>query len=191
VNLTTRAFFSIFHPHLFFFFIIQCIYSILLGFFMDSINNWSMFGPLIEMREFLVCFYSCELCTLLVLQWWFCNKLGFGDFGGFVKLKYQKVVPNLLILRETWSTFDKNPLRRLEVWTLEIDEWFLHNGYHNHQWLSYPLLKSYWNNFNVIVIYYHLKLVEGMHIFCLDQTLLDLEVCNFTFIYLNVLTRSI
>jgi hypothetical protein len=24
-----------------------------------------------------------------------------------------------LILRETWSAFDKNPLIRLEVWTLE------------------------------------------------------------------------
>jgi hypothetical protein len=27
---------------------------------------------------------------MLVLQWWFCNKLGFGDFGGFSKLRDQE-----------------------------------------------------------------------------------------------------
>jgi hypothetical protein len=46
---------------------------------------------------------------------WFCNKLGFEDFGDFVKLEDQGVVSSLLILRETWATFDKNPLRRLKM----------------------------------------------------------------------------
>jgi len=27
---------------------------------------------------------------MLVLQWWFCNKLGFGDFGDFPKLGDKK-----------------------------------------------------------------------------------------------------
>jgi len=92
---------------------------------------------------------------------WFCNKLGFGDFGDFVKLEDQGVVSSLLILRETWTTFDKNPLRRLKMWTHEKYEWFLHNGYHSHRWLSYLFSKPCRSKFNIIIIGYHLKLIRG------------------------------
>jgi hypothetical protein len=72
-----------------------------------------MICPLIKkIRELLECIYNCKLFTLLVLRWLFCNKLGFGDFGGFDKLGDKF---NLLILREIWSNLDKNPPRRLEV----------------------------------------------------------------------------
>jgi hypothetical protein len=46
-----------------------------------------------------------EVYTLLVLQWWFCNKLGFADYGGFAKLGGKGVVYGLLISREIWPTF--------------------------------------------------------------------------------------
>jgi hypothetical protein len=59
-----------------------------------------MLHPLTQMEGFWVCFYSCKLYTLLVLQWWFCNKLGFGDYGGFAKLRGKGVVYGLLISRE-------------------------------------------------------------------------------------------
>jgi hypothetical protein len=38
----------------------------------------------------------------------------------------------------------------------------------------------------VNIIGNHLKLVEELHAFRLDPTLLNLEVCSFTFIYLKV-----
>jgi len=42
----------------------------------------------------------------------------------------------------------------------------------------------------VNVIGNHMKLVEEMHTFHLDLTLLNLEVCIFIFIHSKVLTRS-
>jgi len=52
---------------------------------------------------------------------WFCNggfviNLVLGILG-FAKHRDKGVVSGLLILREIWSTLDKNPLRRFEVWT--------------------------------------------------------------------------
>jgi hypothetical protein len=45
-------------------------------------------------------------------------------------------------------------------------------------------------NFDVNVIGDHLNLVEKMHTFCLDPSLLNLKVCSSTFICLKVSTRS-
>jgi hypothetical protein len=45
-----------------------------------------MFGPLIKMGEFRVFFTIVSFVSMLVLQWWFCNIFGFGDFGDFAKL---------------------------------------------------------------------------------------------------------
>jgi len=67
---------------------------------------------------------------------------------------------------------------------------FFHNEYHSHRWLSYSLSKPCRRNSNVIVVDYHLKLVEGVHTFRLDPTMLNLEVCSFTFIHLKVPTQS-
>ena len=38
------------------------------------------------MREFYVCFTDGGFVPMLVLQLWFCNKLGFIAFGDFPKL---------------------------------------------------------------------------------------------------------
>jgi len=64
-------------------------------------------------------------------------------------------------------------------------EWFLNNECHSHRWLSYPFSKPRRSNSNVIILRDHLELIEGMHTFCLDQTLLNLKVCNFTLICQN------
>jgi hypothetical protein len=45
----------------------------------------------------------------------FATNLIFEDFGGFAKLEDQRAISDLLILRETWSTLDMNPLRRFKV----------------------------------------------------------------------------
>jgi hypothetical protein len=50
----------------------------------------SKLDPLIKIREFWVCFIAISFVPILVLQWWFCNKLGFGDFGVFSKLEDQR-----------------------------------------------------------------------------------------------------
>jgi hypothetical protein len=42
---------------------------------------------------------------------------------------------------------------------------------------------------DVNIIRDHMKLVEKVHTFRLDPTLLNLEVCSFTFIHLKILTR--
>jgi hypothetical protein len=52
---------------------------------------------------------------MLVLQWWFCKNLIFIGFSGFLNLETKELVSSLLILRETWPTFNKNPMRRLEM----------------------------------------------------------------------------
>jgi len=63
------------------------------------------------------------------------------------------------------------------------------------KWVSQPLMIELptfkaSSNSDVIIVEDHLKLVEGMHTFSLDLTLLDLEVCSFTSIFLKVSTRS-
>jgi hypothetical protein len=105
-------------------------------------------------------------------------------------LETKEHVSSLLILRKICPTFDKHPLKGLEVWTYEKRLMVLWNGYHNHWWLSYPLSRLHRSNSDVIIVEDHLKLVEGMHTFSLDLTLLDLEVCSFTSIFLKVSTRS-
>jgi hypothetical protein len=45
---------------------------------------------LIKIREFLVYFTAISFVLILILKWWFCNKLGFGDFGSFPKLRDQE-----------------------------------------------------------------------------------------------------
>jgi hypothetical protein len=80
-------------------------------------HDWWIFDPLIEIGGFWVGFKSWKLCTLLVLQWWFCNKLGFRDFGGFAKLGGQIVVFGPMILWKTFPTSDKNPFKNYQVWT--------------------------------------------------------------------------
>ena len=149
----------------------------------------SKLGPLIKIEEFWVCFTAVSSIPMLVLQWWFHN-LVLEILVLFPNLETKKLISGILILKETWPTFDKNALRRLQVWTNKNRLLVLRNGYHSHRWLSYPLLRSCRSNCNVIVIEDHLKLVERVHIFCLDLTLLDLEVCSFTSICLKVLTRS-
>jgi hypothetical protein len=63
---------------------------------------------------------------------WFCNKHGFRYFDGFAKLRDQRVVSSFLILREMWPTFDKNPLRKSEVWTHKKKSVVLYNKYQSH-----------------------------------------------------------
>jgi hypothetical protein len=116
------------------------------------------------------------LTTRSYILWWFCDKLDFGDFSGFAKLGDQWIISGLLILRETWLTLDKNTLRRLEVWTHKKKLMILHNGYHICNWINWPLSKSCWSNFDVIIVRNRLRLVEGKHTFRLDLTLLNLEV---------------
>jgi hypothetical protein len=53
------------------------------------------------MEEFWVHFTVVIFVLMLVLQWCFCNKLDFGDFGDFQNLKTKKLVSGFLILRET------------------------------------------------------------------------------------------
>jgi hypothetical protein len=61
-----------------------------------------MFGPLINIREFWICFTAVSYVHMLVLQWWFFNKLGFWRFWWFFQtLKTKELVFGLLILRET------------------------------------------------------------------------------------------
>jgi len=62
----------------------------------------------------------------------FVTNLVFGGFGGFPNLDTKELVYGLLILRETWPTFEKNPLRRLEVWTHKKILVVLRNGCHSH-----------------------------------------------------------
>lgn len=114
-------------------------------------SKWESFGYIFIIMNFIPYW----------LPYWFCNKFGFGDFDGFAKLEDQRVVSSFLILRETWATFDKNLLRRLEMWTHEKYVWFLHNGYHNHRWLSYLFLKPCRSKFDIIIVDYHLKLIRG------------------------------
>jgi hypothetical protein len=64
----------------------------------------------------------------------------------------------------------------------------LHNRYHSQGWLSWPISKLRWGNSNVNIIRDQLKLVEKMHTFRLDPTLLNLEVISFTFIRLQMWT---
>jgi hypothetical protein len=47
---------------------------------------------------------------VILQQTWFLEV-----FVVFPNLETNELVSRLLILRETWLTFDKNPLRRLEV----------------------------------------------------------------------------
>jgi len=61
-------------------------------------------------------FYGCELCTytgfsmVVLQQTWFLEVLVV-----LPNLEIEELVSGLLILRETWPTFNKNPMRRLEV----------------------------------------------------------------------------
>jgi len=61
-------------------------------------------------------FYSCKLCTyahftmVVLQQTWFLEILVV-----FPNLETKDFVFSLLILKEMWSNFDKNPLRRLKV----------------------------------------------------------------------------
>jgi len=143
-------------------------------------SKWKSFGYVLQLWALYLC--------------WFYN----GDFHNLVleilvlfpNLETKKLIFGILILKETWSTFYKNPLRRLEVWTNKNRLVVLRNGYHSHRWLSYPLSRFCRSNSNVIVIEDYLKLVERVHTFCLDLTLLNLEVCSFTSICLKVLTQS-
>jgi len=82
------------------------------------------------------------------------------------------------LIKKTWSV---NTQKRLVV---------LQNTYYNHWWLSQPLSSLRRSNFNVIVIEDYLKLVDEVHTFRLDPTLLDLEAYNFTIIRLKVSTWS-
>jgi hypothetical protein len=142
------------------------------------------------MRRVLNGFNTWKLWFSLVLQWCFYNKLVFEDFDGFSKLRGQWAIFDLLILRETWSALDKNLLRKFEAWTNENKSIVLHNRYHNYSWLSWPISKPRRSNSNFIVIKEYLKLVDGVYTFYLDPTLFNLEICRFTFICLNIPTRS-
>jgi hypothetical protein len=81
-----------------------------------------------------------------------------------------------LILKGTCSALDKNPLRRFEVWTHEKKSVVLQNRCHRQRWLSWPLLRHHQSNSDVNVIGDHQKLLEEVHTFCLDLTLLILKV---------------
>jgi hypothetical protein len=62
------------------------------------------------------------------------------------------------------------------------------------KWVSQPLMtelttfEALLEQLRHIVIKDHLILVKGVHIFYLDPTLLNLEVCSLTFIHLKVST---
>jgi len=116
------------------------------------------------------------LTTRSYILWWFCDKLDFKDFSGFAKLGDQWIVSGLLNLRETWLILDKNPSRRLEVWTHKKKSMILHNGYHICSWMNWLFSKPCRSNFDVIIVRNRLRLVEGKHTFRLDLTLLNLEV---------------
>jgi len=95
------------------------IYKVLLGLFMGSNIDWWNVSSMIKIKRFWSTFHNCELYTyagfsmVILQQTWFLEVL----------VVFQTWKPmNLfltLILRETWSAFDKNPLIRLEVWTHE------------------------------------------------------------------------
>jgi hypothetical protein len=51
-----------------------------------------MLDLLIKRKGFWINFNSWNLYILLVLQWWFHNKLSFGDFGGLATLRGYVVV---------------------------------------------------------------------------------------------------
>jgi hypothetical protein len=63
--------------------------------------------------------------------------------------------------------------------------WWLHCQ----DWLSCPLLRPCRSNYEVIIAWDHLNLVKGVYTFHLDPTLLNLEVCNSTFMCLKLPTR--
>lgn len=75
--------------------------------------------------QFLTLLWRCEgfgvvLRARCFVPCWFCNgdfaiNLILKIFGGFDKLGGKNTVSGLLILRETWSTLDKNPPKRLGV----------------------------------------------------------------------------
>ena len=59
---------------------------------MDLIKDWSPFlktWPSNQNERVFGMFTVVSYVPLLVLQWLFHNKLGFGDFGGFSKLRDQ------------------------------------------------------------------------------------------------------
>jgi hypothetical protein len=74
---------------------------------------------LIKIREFWVYFTTISFVLILILKWWLCNKLGFGDLVVFQNLETKKLVS--IDLERNWPTFNKNPLRRLEMWTHKKD----------------------------------------------------------------------
>jgi hypothetical protein len=73
-------------------------------------------------------------------------------------LKTKELVFGLLILRETWLTFDKNPPKRLEVWTHKKNSWFCKMSITtiDDQIIHF---RGLYSNHDVIVVEEHLKLV--------------------------------
>jgi hypothetical protein len=96
-----------------------------------------------------------------------------------------------LILREVFSTFDKKPLGIFKCGHMTKLGAFCSNEYLSQGWLGLPLSKLRWSNSNLIIIKYHLKLREGVHIFRLDLTLFNFEVYSFTLTRLKVSTQSV
>jgi hypothetical protein len=60
----------------------------------------------------------------------------------------------------------------------------------SHGWRSCLLSRPYRSNSDIIVTLDHLNLVEEMHIFHMDPTLLNLKICNSTFIRLMLPNQS-
>ena len=71
------------------------------------------------------------------------------------------------------------------------ESWFFTQLCFNHGWLSCLFFRLCRSNYDIIVAQDYLKLVEGMHIFHLNPTLLNLEVCSSTSKHLKLSTQSV
>jgi hypothetical protein len=128
---------------------------------MDLIKYWSSFinvwpsnqnvrvlGMFLQLWALYLCwFYNDGFVTNLVLE----------ILVVLLNLETKKLVFYFLILRETWPTFDKNLLSKLEVWTHEknqcfckmgiivIDDWVTHFRVFVGATLTSSLLKTTWS----------------------------------------------
>jgi len=85
------------------------------------------------------------------------------------------------LIRTHWGAFMCEHMKRKSVFA---------QRFHYQGQLSCPLLRFRWSDYDVIITWYHQKLVEEMHTFHLDPTLHNLKVCSSIFICLMMLTWS-
>jgi hypothetical protein len=128
------------------------------------------------------------LTTETFILQWFLGMVVLPRSFSFLKIK--ACISHLLISDEIFMALYKNHLRVFKCEHMKKLDGFCTNGYLSQGWLSWPFSRLCWRNSDVNVIRGHLNLVEQMHTFRLDPSLLYLEVCSSTFIRLNVPNRS-